>query len=93
MNSLDSNQLVPYTTHNGIKIRKYTDAAIKTLNMLPYENGRLVLMFNIALMGDVKARVFNGKKFMDDIKKDLPSAYLFSLGYFGGHDFKLDLNR
>lgn len=90
---LDGNDLVPYTTPNGVKIRKYADAALNAVKLMPYQRGRLVLMFNIALRADVKNRIFNGKNFMNELKRDLPQVYLFTLGYFGGHDFDLDLNR
>lgn len=91
--ALDKNDLVPYTTPNGVKIRKYCDVVMNSVKMMPYLNGRLVLMFNIALMADAKNRKFKGKKFMDELEREIPEAYLFTLGYFGGHDFVLNLNR
>lgn len=93
MNMIDGNEVVPYTTHNGIKIRKYADLALESSNMPPHKRGKLVLIFNIALGSEVKNRVFKGKKFMDEVKRDLPEVYLFTLGYFGEHDFVLDMNR
>lgn len=93
MSSLDDNEIVPYTTHNGIKIRKYVDLALESSNMMPHKKGHLVLLFNISLGTFTRDRMFRGKTFMDQLKDEIPEAYLFTLGYFGGHDFTLDLNR
>lgn len=84
---------IPLTTRNGIRVRQYTNSLFQSTDMIPYDRGQIVLRFNIALDEVGTSRILKGKEFMDLLEERSPKeAYLFSLGYFGGHDFVLDLN-
>lgn len=89
---MEDQRMTNYPSPEKVKYQRYLQTFDNWLveNCAGFVAGHVVLQLNICLNKDIDDDgVFHGEKFMDNVKKKNTKAYLFALGYFGSHDFKL----